>query len=100
MTLCSTDMRVRHDVGVLHALLLHMHERPRRLAVHDVACGHEALPEFDWYQVFNMAGYVLPPKPPSKAEARAARNAAWVAEQEAAKKQRMEGASSTSSCSK
>ena len=61
---------------------------------------YKALPEFDWYQVFNMAGYVLPPKPPSKAEARAARNAAWVAEQEAAKKQRMEGVSSASSCSK
>jgi hypothetical protein len=61
---------------------------------------YKALPEFGWYQVFNMAGYVVPPKPPYEAEARASRNAAWVAEQEVAKKQRMEGASSASSCSK
>jgi hypothetical protein len=58
----------------------------------------KALPDLDWYQIFNMAGYVLPPKPPTKREAKAARNAAWAAEHEpAAKKQRMEGSSSASS---
>jgi hypothetical protein len=57
---------------------------------------YKALLEFGWYQVFNMAGYVVPPKPLYKAETRAAHNAAWVAEQEDDKKQRMEGASSTS----
>ena len=56
--------------------------------------GLQFLAEFDWYQVFNMAGYELPPKPLSKKERKAA-NAKWRAEEEAAKKQRMEQASSS-----
>ena len=54
---------------------------------------YKALPEFDWYQVFNMAGYELPPKPFSKKEKKAA-NAKW-ADEEAAKKQRMIASSSS-----
>jgi hypothetical protein len=44
---------------------------------------YRALPEFNWYQVFNLTGYVLPPKPPSKAEQKRQRQAAhakWWAE--------------------
>jgi hypothetical protein len=59
---------------------------------------HKALPVLGWHHIFNMAGYVLPPKPPTNREAKAARTAAWAAEHEpAAKKQRVEGSSSASS---
>jgi hypothetical protein len=43
------------------------------------------LPEFNWYQIFNMAGYVLPPEPPTMREARDA--AWWAAQEQAAKEQ-------------
>ena len=28
----------------------------------------DSLPEWDWYQIFNMCGATLPPKPPTKRE--------------------------------
>jgi hypothetical protein len=58
----------------------------------------KALPFLDWRHIFNVAGYVLPPKPLTKREAKAARYAEWAAEHEpAAKKQRVEGSSMASS---
>ena len=43
---------------------------------------YNAMPTFDWYQVFNMAGFVLPP-PPTKQEREAAKKARKRAEKEA-----------------
>ena len=39
---------------------------------------YTALPEWDWYQIFNMCGATLPPKPPSKRELKAMRAKAWA----------------------
>ena len=55
---------------------------------------YQSLPQFDWYQVFNMAGYELPQKPLSNKERKVANAKCW-AEEEAAKKHRMIVASSS-----
>jgi len=41
----------------------------------------QKLPNWEWYQIFNLFGATLPPKPPTKKEAKALRWAAWEAEQ-------------------
>ena len=43
----------------------------------------DKLPTFDWYRIFAIFGLKLPPKPPTKKEAKAARMAAWENEQAA-----------------
>ncbi|MFM7986986.1 MAG: hypothetical protein ACKPKO_47500, partial [Candidatus Fonsibacter sp.] len=39
------------------------------------------LPDWEWYPIFNFFGATLPPRPPTKKEAKAARWVAWEAEQ-------------------
>ena len=53
---------------------------------------YRKLPDWDWYQLFTFLGATLPPRPPTKKEAKAARWAAWEAEQVA----KSVGASSSS----
>ena len=39
----------------------------------------DAMPNFEWHQIFNMHGCEMPPKPPTKKEAKRLRAEAWAA---------------------
>jgi hypothetical protein len=40
---------------------------------------YQDLPEFDWYEVFHISGYELPPRPPTKKQKREQYHQQWMA---------------------